>query len=93
MPISKRALIFLGAILLCATAFDGTGAAAQGLGTPMRRAPVAVPARRPIVVGPAPRSLPSSRLSCLSTGRQARPCGKGGQYTCYMPPRCVPYRR
>ena len=63
MPTSKRALILLGAIFLGATAFDGTGAAAQGLGTPMRRAPVAVPDRRPIGVGPAPayrRAAPST---------------------------------
>jgi hypothetical protein len=98
MPTSKRALILLGAIFLGATAFDGTGAAAQGLGTPMRRAPVAVPDRRPIGVGPAPRSLPSSRLSCVT--RQVRVCGLPPgcpkyqcHYTCRMETRCVSYRR
>jgi hypothetical protein len=95
MPKSRHALILLGAILLGATAFDGTRAAAQDLGTPMRRSPVAVPARRPIVVGPAPRSLPSSRLSCVT--RQVRFCGQtdcsfyGCHYACHIERKCVTY--
>jgi hypothetical protein len=92
MPVSRRALTLLGVILISVSAIAGTGAAAQGFaggrsdlaqklpGKPVRRAP----ARVPIVVGPAPRILPGSRLSCLS--KQVRVCG-----TAHCGPNGCPY--
>ena len=105
MPVSSRALILLGVVLLGVSAFNGTAAAAQGSagarsdrvqklpGAPVRR----VPPRAPIVTGPAPRVLPSSRLSCVTKQvRVCPPCGPNGcpyTYSCHYETRCVRYRR
>lgn len=103
MPVSRGALTLLGVILVSGAASGGT--AAQGLrGAPNDRVEVlrgrplrAAPALAPIVVGPAPRILPSSRLSCIST--QVRVCDtshcgiNGCPYSCHVEARCVPYRR
>lgn len=100
MPVSSRALILLGVVLLGAFAFNGSAAAAQGHtgnrsdrvekvpGTAVRTVP-----RAPIVTGPAPRVLPSSRLSCVTKQvRVCPPCGPNGcpySYTCHLEARCV----
>jgi hypothetical protein len=103
MPISRRALTLLGVIPISVSALADTGAAAQGCaggrsdrpqklpGKPVRRAPAVAP----IVVGPAPRILPGSRLFCAS--KQVRVCGtmhcgpNGCPYSCRMEARCIPY--
>src|ERR1700724_2841730 len=106
MPVSSRALILLGIVLLGASVFTGTAAMAQGYtgsrnervqkapGT-VRRVPPLAP--MPIVTGPAPRVLPSSRLSCVTKQvRVCPPCGPNGcpyTYSCHYEARCVGYRR
>jgi hypothetical protein len=101
MPVSSRALILLGVALLGVSAFNDPAAAAQGhMGARsdrVQKLPVTsvrrVPPLAPIVTGPAPRVLPSSRLSCVTKQvRVCPPCGPNGcpySYTCHLEARCV----
>lgn len=103
MPVPRRALTLLGVIFVSGSALGGTathdfgGARSDRVqmlpGRPVPR----TPALAPVVVGPAPRVLPSSRLTCLS--KQVRVCDtsncgpNGCPYSCHFEARCIPYGR
>ena len=63
-------------------------------GKPLQHVPIV---RAPIVVGPAPRSIPGFGLTCRTTSVRVcdtTHCGPNGcPYSCRIETRCVPFRQ